>query len=133
MSLPTIIIGAGAWGRALAYICHQANPDAEIILVGRSPIRNTEDLPKVIRNSKQIKFTINLHEVVYEKSPIIIATPSQAVSDILSQLKGLDHKGDVLCTSKGFIEKPDILYPHELYQKINYQLICLSVWPNICR
>lgn len=119
MTLPTIIIGAGAWGKALAYICYQANPSDQIILVGRKSKRNTETLPKPIRDNEHIKYSVNLPDILCEKSPVIIATPSEAVSDILSQLKSLDHHGDILCTSKGFIEKPDILYPHELYQKIN--------------
>lgn len=119
MKQSIIIIGAGAWGQALAYICHKTAPDTTIFLICREgkPLHSHPIHPK-LQHSKII-LQNNLANVVEKKSPIIIATPSTSIADILTNLNHLNHQGDILCTAKGFINKPGIPYPHELYSSIN--------------
>ena len=119
MKQSIIIIGAGEWGQALAYICHKSNPKTTIFLICREgkSLRSYSIHPK-LQHSKII-LQNSLAAVVEKTSPIIIATPSTSIADILTSLNHLNHQGDILCTAKGFIDKPGIPYPHELYSSIN--------------
>ena len=120
MSLSTVIIGAGAWGQALAYLCTKADPDSKITIIKKK--QSTKKLCQQLRNAKNIIVTDQIDDqIIQPKCAIIIATPSTAVADTLSLLKKQQHKGDILCTAKGFVEAHDVLYPHELYEKINPQ------------
>lgn len=114
-----IIIGAGAWGQALAYVCHKTAPETTIFLICREgkPV-NTHAIHPKLKHAK-IKLENNLAAVIEKTSPVIIATPSTSIADILATLNHLNHQGDILCTAKGFIDKPGIPYPHELYSSIN--------------
>ena len=119
MNKPIIIIGVGAWGQALAYCCRQANPDVQITLLSRHAGRpQKNDLSSRLQNDSNLYIHSRLSEIIQEDHPVVIATPSDAISGLLHALKTNNHKGEILCASKGFIGGKHVLYPHELYQKI---------------
>ena len=120
MTSPTLIIGAGAWGKALAHICVSANPSEPVILIARAsqqPPDHNASLP--VKNKPQISHTYHLESVIKKDSPIIIATPSNAIAETLEKLKKNGHRGHVLCAAKGLTTDKEHHYPHELYKKIN--------------
>lgn len=120
MSLSTVIIGAGAWGQAMAYLCLKTDPHSKITIIRKK--QSTKKLCPQLRNAKNIILTDQIdNQIIQPKCAVIIATPSTAVADTLSLLKKHHHKGDILCAAKGFVEEHDVLYPHELYEKINPQ------------
>ena len=118
MTQSTIIIGAGAWGQALAYTCHKTNPQAPITLITKeNALHNPHAILSKIDNI-QFRNTLDKN-TIQTHSAIIIATPSKAIAEVLTKLKALGHQGDLLCAAKGFVDQQTVLYPHELYAKIN--------------
>lgn len=119
MKQTIIIIGTGAWGQALAHLCYKSNPNTPITLICREE-KSAQTItlhPQLIQNNIQVHN--KLSDVIAPESAVIIATPSTSLSEILEALNRLNHEGDILCTAKGFIDKPGIPYPHELYSSIN--------------
>lgn len=120
MSEAIIIIGPGAWGQALAITCHRANPNHPIIIIRKETQDITVDqIAPELNSIQQINHSNQLSTVLKAHTPVIIATPSHAITDTLAALKNLNHRGHVLCTAKGLIDDEDTIYPHELYNKMN--------------
>ena len=118
MSTTTIIIGSGAWGQALAYLCHQANSTSNITIIQKkAPSKQLSTKLLKIKNI-QVVDTLDAKSIQPECA-VILATPSNAVAELLTTLKKHNHQGDILCAAKGFVEEKTVLYPHELYEKIN--------------
>ena len=120
MTSPTLIIGAGAWGKALAHICISASPNESVILISRASRKSPEhNASRTFKNKPKITHTYHLESVIERDSPIIIATPSNVIAETLEKLKKNGHRGHVLCASKGLTTDKEHHYPHELYKKIN--------------
>ncbi|MAV29115.1 MAG: hypothetical protein CMF43_04850 [Legionellales bacterium] len=115
-----IVIGPGAWGQALAITCHRANPRQSIHIIGKKGQDVTgEQIAPEVNSIQQISYSNVLSSVLKVHTPVIIATPSHAITDTLTALKNLNHCGHILCTAKGLIDNDDVFYPHELYNKMN--------------
>jgi glycerol-3-phosphate dehydrogenase (NAD(P)+) len=113
--LRIVVIGAGAWGSAIANliaknftnvkknpICLIAN-DQQIINEINNHHCNSQFLPKV-KLSKNIKACSDLENEIKNSDLVFIVTPSQAISKILKKISGYRLKpeiGLVIC-SKGF-------------------------------
>ncbi|MBI3440264.1 MAG: NAD(P)-dependent glycerol-3-phosphate dehydrogenase [Proteobacteria bacterium] len=89
------IIGAGAWGTALAQVFAEAGHnvtlyarDAGLAAVINKIHRNDVYLPHIVLNNR-IRATAQLAEAVSGAHIVLLVTPTQFVRDLLAQLKSL--------------------------------------------
>ena len=101
------IMGAGSWGTAQALVLNKNG--FAITLWGRpgeieaiaAAGENRHYLPG-LPVPKEISLTSDLHEAVQDAGMIVVAVPSQAVREVLQQLKAVYRPGTVLVnTAKG--------------------------------
>ena len=101
------IMGAGSWGTAQALVLNKNG--FAITLWGRpgeieaiaAAWENRHYLPG-LPVPKEISLTSDLHEAVQDAGMIVVAVPSQAVREVLQQLKAVYRPGTVLVnTAKG--------------------------------
>lgn len=103
--MKTAIIGAGAWGLALANIVKGTG--VEPLLWARNPSKN-----------KDYKITGNLNEVVGAEN-ILLAVPSQTVRENVENLKksGITKKSTIIICAKG-IEQGSLKLMSEIVSEI---------------
>jgi glycerol-3-phosphate dehydrogenase (NAD(P)+) len=118
MTQSTVIIGIGSWGKALATLCQRAQPSAHLMLISQHTL-NKKQLPISLRTAHTVTLHNTIKDVIEPKSAVIIACQSQQIAQTIEHLAKLEHKGPLLCASKGFTKDPKVLFPHEYYQKIH--------------
>lgn len=128
-----IVIGAGAWGTALANLLAQKNLD--VCLIANKPEivdeinqkhSNCNFLPNIL--SYNLKSSQNLEEEALQADFIFIVTPSGATTNLLQQIAKLKLKqncGLVLC-SKG-LDGFNLKFFHQIIEEIlphkNYAIL----------
>ena len=80
LSYNTSIIGAGAWGRALAHTL--SNNDKKVLIFARDKKKSKEELLE-----SSVSITDNISEVISLNKPLIISTPVASLNDIGKLLK----------------------------------------------
>lgn len=128
-----IVIGAGAWGTALANLLAQKNSDV-CLIANKSEIvdeinqkhSNHNFLPNIL--SYNLKSSQNLEEEALQADFIFIVTPSGATTNLLQQIAKLKLKqncGLVLC-SKG-LDGSGSKFFHQIIEEIlpqkNYAIL----------
>ncbi|MFN7039486.1 MAG: NAD(P)H-dependent glycerol-3-phosphate dehydrogenase [Alphaproteobacteria bacterium] len=114
MNIKISIIGAGAWGTALAKaFSHKAE---EIIVWGRSDI--SEDLKNLIEknNRKNIKFTMSITQAL-ENNILFLAIPAQKIRNFFKNFNGKLENYDIVICSKG-IEKYSLKLMSEVLKEL---------------
>jgi glycerol-3-phosphate dehydrogenase (NAD(P)+) len=99
------VLGAGAWGTALARMLHQGG--IKVQLWGHDPA-HVEEIRRTKRNerflpgidlSPEIKLETNLSNAVAESGCVVVAVPSKAFRDVTRSLKAF--RGIVVSVTKG--------------------------------
>lgn len=112
------VIGAGAWGTALAIALSQRH---EIVLWTRDPAHaaamqesrsNSRYLPG-IEMPTRIAVTPDLHAALLNTELILIAAPTSALRDLLRQIAPISRESPLVWACKGF-ERGSALLPHEI-------------------
>ena len=106
LSYNTSIIGAGAWGRALAHTL--SNNDKKVLIFARDKKKSKEEILE-----SSVSITDNISEVISLNKPLIISTPVASLNDIGKLLKEHNFLLPILLTCKG-IEPNSGLFPTEI-------------------
>ena len=106
LSYNTSIIGAGAWGRALAHTL--SNNGKKVLIFARDKKKSEEELLE-----SSVSITDNISEVISLNKPLIISTPVASLNDIGKLLKEHNFLLPILLTCKG-IEPNSGLFPTEI-------------------
>ena len=126
------ILGAGAWGTAIASICARQS-DNQTILWGRNP-QTLEIIAKHHHHPKafpHVKLPENIicesHlETAIEKADIIFSViPTQNIRDFLKSIKNFDPKTIWVNCSKG-LEQEKLELPHRIIKSF-HKGVCLSL------
>lgn len=134
------VLGAGSWGSALAIACSKVanvclwshNPDQVITL--QKQRNNPDYLPENIIFGDNVTFTQDLSEAV-AADLLIIATPLNAVREVLLKLKSLTPVvPDLFLVSKGF-EAASGLLPHQIVADIlcDFKNFGLLIGPSFAK
>lgn len=103
-----VVIGAGAWGTALAQVL--ASKDNQVTLIGRDAqvietINAEHENPKYLPGvglSKSI-FATDKYDVLKDAAHVVLATPSQTLPEVMQAIKPyLNAAATVILTAKGF-------------------------------
>lgn len=127
------VLGAGSWGSALAIACSKvadvflwSHNLAQVELLNATK-SNPHYLPSEIKFADNVFFTYDLDNTIYSDL-LIIATPLNAVREILLKIKLLRADlPNLILVSKGF-EAGSGLLPHQIVEEIlpgflNYGLL----------
>ncbi|GHA76674.1 glycerol-3-phosphate dehydrogenase [NAD(P)+] [Formosimonas limnophila] len=119
------ILGAGAWGSALASSLAEHRPDHRVTLWGRDELQmtsiaqthfNSAYLPSV-RLSQALSFSSSLDKVIqthaHENDLIIIATPLAALREMVEHVKRIGARALVLWLCKG-LSRDSAQLPHQI-------------------
>lgn len=124
MTKKIIVIGAGAWGTALANVVAENNHN--ICLIANSQkisdaintdLHNNTFLPNVKLNAN-IRSSVDLAGEIKDANYVFIAIPSNAVLDLFAELKHLkspENCGFVICT-KG-LEHSSLQFFHQVFEE----------------
>lgn len=129
------ILGAGAFGLALASIFKENNNDVTVWSRFEEEVaslreKNTNEKIKNIKLPTGIKYTSNLKDTVESSELLVIAIPAQFVDDLVKQLKTLVKKQYVLIASKG-IENDTFSFLEEVVRRgINTRKIAVISGPT---
>lgn len=116
MDCKTVIIGLGAWGKALATLCARAQEKTSLVLISQH-IHEQTQLPEPLHHAQSITISSAIQGEIEQKTPIILACQSSRIAQVIQQLADANHQGPLLCASKGFTNEEEVLFPHEYYQK----------------
>lgn len=129
------VLGAGAFGLALASIFKENNNDVTVWSRFEEEVaslreKNTNEKIKNIKLPSGIKYTSNLNETVESSELLVIAIPAQFVDDLVKQLKTLVKKQYILIASKG-IENDTFSFLEEVVRRgINTRKIAVISGPT---
>ena len=129
------ILGAGAFGLALASIFKENNNDVTVWSRFEEEVaslreKNTNEKIKNIKLPIGIKYTSNLNETVESSELLVIAIPAEFVDDLVKQLKTLVKKQYILIASKG-IENDTFSFLEEVVRRgINTRKIAVISGPT---
>lgn len=129
------ILGAGAFGLALASIFKENNNDVTVWSRFEEEVvslreKNTNEKIKNIKLPTGIKYTSNLKDTVESSELLVIAIPAQFVDDLVKQLKTLVKKQYILIASKG-IENDTFSFLEEVVRRgINTRKIAVISGPT---
>lgn len=129
------VLGAGAFGLALASIFKENNNDVTVWSRFEEEVvslreKNTNEKIKNIKLPTGIKYTSNLKDTVESSELLVIAIPAQFVDDLVKQLKTLVKKQYVLIASKG-IENDTFSFLEEVVRRgINTRKIAVISGPT---
>lgn len=135
------VLGAGSWGSALAIAMSHVTDNVflwshklEQVNYLQSYRNNPSYLPAEIIFPANISFSVDFNECC-EADLLIIATPLNAVREILQQLKQLSkHIPDIFLVSKGF-EASTGLLPHQIMAQelIKFDRYGLLIGPSFAK
>jgi glycerol-3-phosphate dehydrogenase (NAD(P)+) len=120
------ILGAGSWGSSLAIAVSEiANVviwtrNIEQVKIINQTHTNGNYLPKDIKFSSKVVATSDLANSIHNSSLIIIATPTNALRQIMTQIAMIVNKTnipDLIWVCKG-IEQDTALLPHQIIKSI---------------
>jgi glycerol-3-phosphate dehydrogenase (NAD(P)+) len=102
------VLGAGGWGTALGILLHNNKNNVTLWEYDKEYAHTLDEyrenfyyLPKV-RIPKQIKITNDIDIAIYKKDIIVVATPTQYIRHVISNIKHIDlTKRIILSVSKG--------------------------------
>ena len=129
------VLGAGAFGLALASIFKENNNDVTVWSRFEEEVvslreKNTNEKIKNIKLPTGIKYTSNLKDTVESSELLVIAIPAQFVDDLVKQLKTLVKKQYILIASKG-IENDTFSFLEEVVRRgINTRKIAVISGPT---
>ena len=129
------ILGAGAFGLALASIFKENNNDVTVWSRFEEEVaslreKNTNEKIKNIKLPSGIKYTSNLKDTVESSELLVIAIPAEFVDDLVKQLKTLVKKQYILIASKG-IENDTFSFLEEVVRRgINTRKIAVISGPT---
>ena len=129
------ILGAGAFGLALASIFKENNNDVTVWSRFEEEVaslreKNTNEKIKNIKLPIGIKYTSNLKDTVESSELLVIAIPAEFVDDLVKQLKTLVKKQYILIASKG-IENDTFSFLEEVVRRgINTRKIAVISGPT---
>ncbi len=118
-----LILGAGAYGLALANILNDKNKVTVYSVIKKEiddlkENYSNEILFSEIRLPKTIEFTNNIDEAIQNKNLIIVAIPTNYIDDTINLFKNkIDENIDICIASKG-INKNTNKFAFEIIQKI---------------
>lgn len=131
-----IVVGAGAWGTALANLLAQNNSAREVCLIANKieisdeinqQHSNQKFLPNIALSSN-LKSSQNLEEEALKADFIFVVTPSTATAELLQKIAQFNLKtncGLVIC-SKG-LETSSLKFFHQIVEEIlsqkNYAIL----------
>lgn len=134
------VLGAGSWGSALAIACskiadvtiwsHQVE-HAQFLNATR---HNPNYLPAEIYFADNVSFSAELEQCI-TADLIIIATPLNAIRQVLRQIKALTNSiPDLLLVSKGFEAQTGLL-PHQIVEQElpNFERYGLLIGPSFAK
>ena len=112
------VIGAGAWGTALAIQAAKAYP---VKLWARdsghiSGMKKARSNPKYLGDftfPNHLELTASLDEAVLTSDVIISSVPTSAFAEIIQNIQSIDSAKPIIWTNKG-LETNSSLFPHEL-------------------
>ena len=112
------VIGAGAWGTALAIQAAKAYP---VKLWARdsghiSGMKKARSNPKYLGDftfPDHLELTASLDEAVLTSDVIISSVPTSAFAEIIQNIQSIDSAKPIIWTNKG-LETNSSLFPHEL-------------------
>ena len=112
------VIGAGAWGTALAIQAAKAYP---VKLWARdsghiSGMKKARSNPKYLGDftfPDHLELTASLDEAVLTSDVIISSVPTSAFAEIIQNIQSIDPAKPIIWTNKG-LETNSSLFPHEL-------------------
>ena len=116
------ILGAGAYGLALAHIINKNNHD---ITIWTKFTKEQEELETKRTNKnklsnyklpKNIKITTNLEESIKNKDLILIAIPTNALEETIKNIKNINKKTHICLATKGIQQKTNKL-PDNILKK----------------
>ena len=109
-SIDAVILGSGAWGRALAFTLSRNDKKVLVQFRNKKPSKKEFDLPN-------IEFVNDISEITSLSKPIIISTPVSSLESIGGILKNNNILNiPILLTCKG-IESKSGLFPTEVMSK----------------
>ena len=124
------VIGAGAWGTALAIQAAKAYP---VKLWARdsghiSGMKKARSNPKYLGDftfPDHLELTASLDEAVLTSDVIISSVPTSAFAEIIQNIQSIDSAKPIIWTNKG-LETNSSLFPHEIIHDhlINKDLAC---------
>ena len=129
------VLGAGAFGLALASIFKENNNDVTVWSRFEEEVaslreKNTNEKIKNIKLPTGIKYTSNLKDTVESSELLVIAIPAEFVDDLVKQLKTLVKKQYILIASKG-IENDTFSFLEEVVRRgINTRKIAVISGPT---
>ena len=129
------VLGAGAFGLALASIFKENNNDVTVWSRFEEEVaflreKNTNEKIKNIKLPTGIKYTSNLKDTVEYSELLVIAIPAEFVDDLVKQLKTLVKKQYILIASKG-IENDTFSFLEEVVRRgINTRKIAVISGPT---
>ena len=112
------VIGAGAWGTALAIQAAKAYP---VKLWARdsghiSGMKKARSNPKYLGDftfPNHLELTASLDEAVLTSDVIISSVPTSAFAEIIQNIQSIDSAKPIIWTNKG-LETNSSLFPHEI-------------------
>lgn len=112
------VIGAGAWGTALAIQAAKAYP---VKLWARdsghiSGMKKARSNPKYLGDftfPNHLELTASLDEAVLTSDVVISSVPTSAFAEIIQNIQSIDPAKPIIWTNKG-LETNSSLFPHEL-------------------
>lgn len=129
------VLGAGAFGLALASIFKENNNDVTVWSRFEEEVaslreKSTNEKIKNIKLPSGIKYSTNLEEVVEKSELLVIAIPAQFVDNLVKQVKPLVKKQYILIASKG-IENDTFSFLEEVVRRgINTRKIAIISGPT---
>jgi glycerol-3-phosphate dehydrogenase (NAD(P)+) len=118
--LRVVVVGAGAWGTALANVAAEAT-DSETPLLGRDAARmaevaetrvNADRLPDIRLHPKVLPTAD--HDVVRDADIVLLVSPTQALRQVAAELAPLVRSDAIAVTCCKGVEQGTLDLPHEV-------------------
>lgn len=128
---PVLVIGAGAWGTALALSCARAG--RQVFLWGRDPAQiadiarireNTRHLPGVVL-PPAIEPRAHLEDLAHTDPLVVLATPLQTTREVMMRALACGFRR-FACTAKG-IETGTGLLVHEIVATVTHDAAAVAI------
>ena len=129
------VLGAGAFGLALASIFKENNNDVTVWSRFEEEVaslreKSTNEKIKNVKLPNGINYSTNLEEAVQKSELLVIAIPAQFVDNLVKQVKPLVKKQYILIASKG-IENDTFSFLEEVVRRgINTRKIAIISGPT---
>jgi glycerol-3-phosphate dehydrogenase (NAD(P)+) len=134
------ILGAGGWGTTLAILLHHNRHDVTLWEYDKEYAHTLDEfrenfyfLPKVAI-PKEIKITNDIEKAIHEKELVVIATPTQFIRGVISNIRNEDFKNRLLLSvSKGIENETLMTVSHiflDVFKKLEKRNIAVLSGPS---